>query len=106
VQCVLGAVQQEPDAEPVDGHPHVVGCGARGQLEDGVDRTQRGLGGAAQPGRVQDLEGELVEAVQAAGDRPAGLRPHRQRRDVGGHGHDEIRAQLDERAQRFVGERP
>jgi hypothetical protein len=106
VQRVLRAVQQEPGPQPVDRRPDVPGGCAHGHGRDRVDRGQRGLRGAAEPGRVEDPQGELVQGVQAAGDRAAGLGAHGQRGEVGGYGHDEVRAQLDERAQGLVGKRP
>ena len=60
----------------------------------------------AQPGRVEDLQGELVQPVEAAGHRAPGLGADGERGDVGRHRHDEVGAQLEQRAQGLVGERP
>jgi hypothetical protein len=51
----------------------------------------------AQPKRVSDLERELVEPVERAGDRHLRLRPKRQRVGVAGHRRDEVGAQAQQR---------
>ncbi len=68
MQGAVGAVQQEPGPQPVDGGADRGGCGwvgaGGGQGENPVDR-----GGAVgrvtgQPGGVHDLERELVQPVE------------------------------------------
>jgi hypothetical protein len=106
LERVVAAVQQETNPEAVDRDVDVFSGDVVGQLEDRGDRGQGGLGGAAEPGGIEDGEGELVQAVEAARDRAAGLSSHGEGGDVGGNGHDEVRTQLNERAERLVGERP
>jgi hypothetical protein len=118
LEGVRRPVQQEPGPQATDRHPYVVRLGARhGQRQDRVDR---GHGGGvvlrrgrepdaqipAQPGRVEDVQGELVQRVQAPGHRAAGLGAYGQGGHVGRHGYDKVRAQLNQRSQRLIAERP